>query len=159
MSGIALFHFFLGETIHLGYIRFNLSILDKSEVRISRLFSCFRLFWKAIFIRVSLTLLMYLGLLLFLLPGIYIWLTYAMTPYVLEERPNFPVLEAMKSSRKMMSGYKLQLLWLKISFLGWDLLNLLTFGLAFIYVAPYKMTTEAVFYNEISGRADAYYGR
>ena len=105
------------------------------------------------------SLLIFIGCLIFLLPGIYVWLAYSMTPYVLEERTEFPVIEAMKASRKMMSGYKLKLLWLRISFIGWDLLNLLTGGLAFIYVVPYKMTTESVFYNEISGRADAYYGR
>lgn len=159
MSGIALFHFFFGEMIHLGYIRFNLSILDKSRVRIRDLFSCYRCFWKAIFIRVVLSLLIFIGSLFFLLPGLYVWLAYAMTPYVLEERPGFPVTQAMTSSRKMMRGFKLKLLWLKISFLGWDLLNILTFGLAFLYVVPYKMTAEAVFYNEMSGRADAYYGR
>lgn len=159
MSGISLFHFFFGEMVHLGYIRFNLCILDKSQVLIRDLFSCYRCFWKAILIRVAISLLIFIGSLLFLLPGIYVWLAYSMTPYVLEERTEFSVIEAMKASRKMMSGYKLKLLWLRISFLGWDLLNLLTGGLAFIYVIPYKMTTEAVFYNEISGRADAYYGR
>lgn len=159
MSGISLFHFFFGEMVHLGYIRFNLSILDKRQVLIRDLFSCYRCFWKAIIIRVVLSLLIFVGCLLFLLPGIYVWLAYSMTPYVLEERPEFPVLEAMKSSRKMMSGFKLKLLWLKISFIGWDILSVLTCGLAFVYVVPYKMTTEAVFYNEMSGRADAYYGR
>ena len=36
---------------------------------------------------------------------------------------------------------------------------LLTFGLALFYVLPYMNAAEAVFYNEISGRADAFYGR
>ena len=32
-------------------------------------------------------------------------------------------------------------------------------GLAALYVIPLKSTAEAVFYNEISGRADVYYAR
>ena len=157
LSGVSLFQFFLGEMVHLGYIRFNLSVLDKRDIRIRDLFSCYKCFWKAIFIRVVMTSLIVLGCICFIIPGLYVWLAYAMTPYVLEERENFPVIEAMRASRKMMKGFKLRLLWLKISFIGWDILSLITLGLAFIYVVPYKKTAEAVFYNEMSGRADAYY--
>lgn len=158
-SLIAIFHFFVGETVRLGYIRFNLSLLDKARVRLGSLFSCTGLFWKALFLRVSLAFIEFGLTILFILPGIYIYLTYAMAPYVLEERPAFPVIETMRASRKMMQGNKLRLLKLKVSFIGWDLLCILTFGFAALYVTPYKHAAEAVLYNEISGRAEVYYAR
>lgn len=157
--GIAIFKFFMGETVRLGYIRFNLSLLDRGDVKMRYIFSCFKLFWKAFFLRVGLAFMEFCFSILFIIPGIYIYLTYVMAPYVLEERPGFPVIEAMRASRKMMHGNKLRFLGMKISFIGWDLLCLITLGLAALYVIPLKNTTEAVFYNEISGRADVYYAR
>lgn len=58
-----------------------------------------------------------------------------------------------------MRGHKWELFCLRFSFLGWYFLSLATFGLALFYVLPYMNAAEAAFYNEISGRADAFYGR
>lgn len=158
-SGLALFHFFVGETIRLGYIRFNLSLLDKENIKLRSLFGCFRVFWKAFYLRVFLFFVELCLSILFIIPGIYAYFTYAMAPYVLEERPAFPAIEAMRASRKMMQGNKFRLFRLKLSFIGWDFLCFITLGFACIYVVPYKNAAEAVFYNEISGRADVYYAR
>ena len=32
-------------------------------------------------------------------------------------------------------------------------------GIGFIFINPYRYAAEAAFYNEISGRAEVYYGR
>ncbi|MBQ9155241.1 MAG: DUF975 family protein [Eubacterium sp.] len=159
MAVIVLFQFFFGGAVHLGYIKYNLSLLDREKARLSSLFSCFGSFWKAVAMRVGLFFIVFCCSLLLIVPGIIVYFIYPMTPYVLEERPAFPVIEAMRSSRKMMRGNKWKLFCLRFSFIGWDLLCLLTLGLAAIYVVPLKQTAEAVFYNEISGRADVYYGR
>lgn len=158
-SATALFQFFFGEVIRLGYIRFNLSLLDRGAIQIRSLFRCFSLFWKAILLRIFLVFLEFCCCILFVVPGIIVYFTYAMAPYVLEEKPSFPVIEAMRASRKMMQGNKLRLFRLRLSFLGWDILCVLTLGLASLYVLPLKNAAEAVFYNEVSGRADVYYGR
>jgi len=158
-SGVVLFQFFFGETLRLGYIRYNLSLLDRDGIQLRKLFGCFSLFWKALFLRVFLAFLEFCCCILFFLPGIYVYFTYVMSPYVLEEKPKFSVTDAMRASRKMMQGNKLRLFRLKLSFLGWDLLCILTLGLACFYVIPLKNTAEAVFYNEISGRAEVFYAR
>ncbi len=52
----------------------------------------------------------------------------------------------------MMHGHKGELFVLYLSFLGWDLLSLLTFGiLEIVYVAPYKAAAVAGFYDAIKG--------
>ena len=48
---------------------------------------------------------------------------------------------------------------MRLSFIGWDILGILTLGIGFIFINPYRYAAEAAFYNEISGRAEAYYGR
>ena len=96
---------------------------------------------------------------LLIIPGVIAIYGYAMVPYILEEKPGFSVGKAMRMSKKIMKGHKWQLFCLRLSFWGWYILGFLTFGLAFLYVGPYISAAEAVFYNEISGRADAFYGR
>lgn len=48
---------------------------------------------------------------------------------------------------------------MRLSFIGWDILGILTLGIGFIFINPYRYAAEAAFYNEISGRAEVYYGR
>lgn len=85
--------------------------------------------------------------------------SYAMVPYILEEKPKYTVGRAMRMSRKIMKGHKWQLFCLRFSFIGWYMVSILTAGLGLLYVLPYSNAAEAVFYNEISGRADVFYGR
>ena len=43
--------------------------------------------------------------------------------------------------------------------IGWYIIGILTLGIGLIFINPYRYAAEAAFYNEISGRAEAYYGR
>ena len=156
---LAIFYFFMGGAIRLGYIDYNLALLDRRDARLSILFGKFSLFWKAVYMRIAVFLCELLYTILLIIPGVIAIYGYAMVPYILEEKPGFSVGKAMRMSKKIMKGHKWQLFCLRFSFLGWYILGFLTFGLAFLYVGPYISAAEAVFYNEISGRADAFYGR
>lgn len=156
---LALFFFFVGGVIRFGYIDFNLALLDRRKVKISRVFGKFSLFWKAIYMKIIVGICEFFYTLLLIVPGIMAFYGYAMVPYILEEKPNYSVGRAMRVSKKIMKGHKWQLFCLRFSFIGWYVLGILTLGIAFLYVGPYINAAEAVFYNEISGRADAFYGR
>ena len=55
--------------------------------------------------------------------------------------------EAFRISREMMMGNKWEAFVLDLSFLGWDLLSALTFGLTGVfYSAPYQMLTNSALY-------------
>ena len=95
----------------------------------------------------------FLWSLLFIIPGIIASYSYAMTPYILAEHPEIGVMDAINASKKMMSGNKFRLFCLHFSFLGWDILSLLTFGILRFWLQPYKETANAAFYREISGTA------
>lgn len=55
----------------------------------------------------------------------------------------------IKESKTLMSGRKFDLFILQLSFLGWYILTALTFGLLTIYVLPYRLTAEAIFYDNL----------
>ncbi len=88
---------------------------------------------------------------LFYIPGIVKTYSYAMTPYILLDKPELSANEAITDSRMMMRGHKWQLFLLDLSFIGWILLSILTFGILFIYVVPYMQAARAEFYRALKG--------
>ena len=156
---VSVFYFFFGGVIRLGYIDYNLSLLDRRQARLSNLGHHLGSWWDVIATRIFRFCIMSLLYLLLIVPGIMAHYSYAMVPYIIEEKPDFNMDEVFRASRHIMKKRRFQLFCLRFSFIGWYLLGFLTLGLGFLFVIPYKNAAEAAFYNEISGRADAYYGR
>lgn len=75
--------------------------------------------------------------------------SYSMTFFVLIEHPEYPVLRAMKESKAMMKGHKMDLFLLYLSFIGWLILGTITI-IGVLWVMPYMYTTTAHFYQYIS---------
>lgn len=87
--------------------------------------------------------------LLFFIPGIIMSFAYAMTPYILEEHPEISAWDASTRSREMMAGHKFSLFWLYLSFIGWVVLSILTFGIGMLWLSPYVSNSEIGFYNDL----------
>ena len=99
-------------------------------------------------------LFVFLWSLLLVIPGIIKAFSYSMTPYILADCPKVKARDALKISMDMMEGHKWEAFVLLLSFIGWILLSLLTFGLAAVfYVTPYMRSTMAVYYQQV--REDA----
>ena len=81
---------------------------------------------------------------------IVMYFSYALTYYVMIENPEYSVSQAMKESKNLMKDHKLDLFLLWLSFIGWAILALLTFGIGFLWLSPYMSTTTAHFYRYIS---------
>ena len=156
---LAIFYFFVGGAVRLGYIDYNLALLDRRQAGFSNLGNHFSSWYDMIIVKILMFLIISLWSLLFIIPGIMAYYSYAMVPYILEEKPDYNVYEAFQASRYIMKKHRWQLFCLHLSFIGWFLLGFLTLGIGFLFATPYKNAAEAAFYNEISGRADAYYGR
>lgn len=100
--------------------------------------------------------------LLFVIPGIVKSYSYAATPYILAKYPNVAADNAIKLSMRIMDGRKLDMFIFDLSFYGWQLLGVLTFGiLNILWVNPYYYTARAGFIEESiadaleNGRVDA----
>ena len=71
-----------------------------------------------------------------------------MIPYIFAENPKIQRKKAFKLSKKMMKGNKWKTFILDLSFLGWELLSIFTFGLLNIfYINPYKVATTVELYE------------
>lgn len=145
----------LGGTVELGYARFLLKQYDKKELVFSDLFSQFDRFGTGFAQQFLRTLYTCLWTLLLVVPGIVKGLSYAMTPFILEEHPEMTASEAIKASMKLMDGHKRDLFILGLTFIGWQLLACLTAGIGFLFLNPYMNAAYAAFYRDISRKQEA----
>ena len=91
----------------------------------------------------------FLWSMLFLIPGFIKMLSYAMTNYILVDRPELSANEAINLSKDMMYGHKFDLFYLYLSFAGWFILSIFTFGIGLLWLIPYAQTAQASFYLDV----------
>ena len=89
----------------------------------------------------------FLWSLLLIIPGVVKSYSYRMVPYLIADHPELSTREILDLSRSMMEGNKWDAFVLDLSFIGWNILTALTFGLVGIfYAGPYQMQTNANLY-------------
>ena len=86
-----------------------------------------------------------------LVVSVSVHLRYRLAPYFLLDDPSCTAREAIGRSKRAMKGWKMELLILDLSFLGWELLASLTLGILYIWVLPYRNATVANFYDCVTG--------
>lgn len=144
--------FVLGSIVSVGYSKFNLDLVDRQkEPEIGTVFGYFSHWKTAVVANLLQGIYIILWTLLFIIPGIVASYSYAMTSYILAEHPELSASEAIDRSKTMMSGNRWRLFCLQLSFIGWDLLAALTFGIGYLWLTPYKQAATAAFYREVSG--------
>ena len=142
----------LGGALTAGVTLFFMKLYRKENASLGDGFSGFANYANNLVAGILVPLFTFLWMLLFFVPGIIKNLSYAMTFYILNDHPEYTATQAITESRKMMNGHKGQLFVLYLSFIGWDLLSCLTLGiLEIVYVAPYRATAVAGFYDAIKG--------
>ena len=118
---------------------------------VETLFACFRQLGRFVALYLLQTVLVALWSMLFVIPGIIAAYAYRQAPYIMLDNPDITPFEALRASKQLMRGHKLECFILELSFLGWALLSLFTFGLLNIWINPYQMLTYANYYNALSG--------
>ena len=88
--------------------------------------------------------------LLFIIPGIIKAYEYRMIPYILADHPEMTTKEVFAKSKELMKGQKWNAFVLDLSFIGWEILSLLTVRiLGILYVSPYRSMTNAALYERL----------
>lgn len=135
--------------ILLGITLFLLEVTRKGEGNFETGFHGFKNFGSAFVAYLLSTIFIILWSLLLIIPGIVASFSYSMTFYILADNPGMSGSEAIKKSKEMMNGHKWELFVLLLSFFWWYVLCGITFGIAYIYVAPYINVTMTNFYEKI----------
>lgn len=88
---------------------------------------------------------------LLIVPGIIKQFQYLLVPYILAENPEIDSAEARRKSKELMQGNKWAAFVLDLSFIGWFLLAVVTFGLVgLFYLNPYMEATHAELYAALA---------
>lgn len=90
-----------------------------------------------------------------IVPGIIKGISYAMTPFILVEKPELSANEAIELSMKMMDGHKMEFFLLWLSFIGWCVLGLLTLCIGYLWLVPYIYTTTVAFYEDVKAEYES----
>ena len=135
--------------ITFGTYSYYLKLSHNEEVTYKELFSKVNMFLPCIAIAILVWIFTFLWSLLFVIPGIIAALSYSLVFYVKLDNPELSPTEVIKKSKQMMKGHKWDLFVLELSFLGWAILGVFTFGILYLWLIPYMQVTYANFYNSL----------
>jgi len=115
-----------------------------------------RLMLRILAIMVMTGLAVFVGSVLFVVPGLILAYRYRLAVYVMYDNPELGAFACMKKAAKLSRGHKMRIFKLDLSFLGWEIAN--QFAAAFLmvpvlelWVRPYREVANAMLYNEIAG--------
>ncbi|MBQ9417159.1 MAG: DUF975 family protein [Bacteroidales bacterium] len=125
---------------------------EETDDLVTRPFDAFKSYSRYLGTSLLYTLLVCLWTLLLIVPGIIMSFAYAMTPYIMHDHPELTPMECIRASKAMMKGHKWQLFCLRLSFIGWALLCILTLGIGTLWLQPYMQCADAKFYEELKAQ-------
>lgn len=101
---------------------------------------------KVIVVGLLTGLIVSIGMMLFFIPGIIFMCMYVQAVRIMVEKPELSIMEALKESKEMMSGYKMDYFVFMLSFIGHYLLTAITFGIWGLYFGPLFVVADTNYY-------------
>lgn len=120
----------------------------KKPVELKMIFEAYNRMWPIIGLSVLMGIFITLWSLLLIIPGIIASLAYSQAQFLMLDGNDDPM-SCIRTSKEMMDGYKSDYFAFLLSFIGWYLLIIVTFGLASIYVIPYVSVSEVLYFDEL----------
>jgi uncharacterized membrane protein len=137
-------------TVAVSY--YFLEMYRSEDPKIKRVFVIYKQ-WKFSLKLIGTSILMWIFIvlwsLLLFIPGIIKGLAYSQTFFILKDNPGLSPLEAITESRIRMNGLKWKFFLLNLSFIGWIILCIPTFGIGYLWLIPYITKSLAAFYQEL----------
>ncbi len=99
------------------------------------------------------SLYIFLWTLLFWVPGIIKTYQYSMMEYILAENPAIDSKRAFEVCKELTKGNKFRIFLFGLSFIGWILLSLLTFGIGLYFLYPYIYASMTQLYIDLRENA------
>lgn len=138
-----------------GYTKYILDFVRTGKFDANTIIETIKKKWLNILIAEAIAyVLIFVGSLLFVIPGIIAIFCYAFVGYVVIDN-DISGIDALKKSREMIKGYKWDYFVFGLSFIGWALLVPFTLGLLLIWLLPYMLTAMAIYYDKLKEKKNA----
>lgn len=152
-SFVGIAWFFISFTIMVGISRYYLDFVNGITPPTSSVFDDLKkgsVYWEELKAYVATSLLILLGTICLIIPGIYLALRFSQVKFVFAQHPEYSRSQAVKRSAMIMKGHYMEFLGLVLSFILWYLFGIITFGIGMLYVYPYTHCAYARYYLSIS---------
>ncbi|MGM9858428.1 MAG: DUF975 family protein [Bacilli bacterium] len=123
---------------------------NKETVEYKEMFYGFRDFKRAFLASLLMDIYITLwSLISFGILGIVKAYAYSMTYYILKEDGSISAKDAITASKNLMQGKKMKLFLLELSYIGWQILSSLTFGILSLWVTPRMEIAIYAFFKDV----------
>lgn len=144
----------VGFIVQLGLIRVYLDLAEGTKDKLSTLFSQTHLFWNYFGAVILYMLVVVLGLILFIIPGIYFGLKYQFYAYLIVDK-NLGAVEALKKSAVMTDGVKWKLLGFCFVLFGLNILGFIALAFGLLVTIPMSIMAYVYVYRTLRDRGQA----
>lgn len=83
---------------------------------------------------------------------VYLLVSFSQVYFILRDEPEAKIGDILSKSFDMLDGYRVKYIVLGLSFIGWMVLGLFTFGILYLWIVPYMMVVMANFYYELKNK-------
>jgi len=142
----------LAGPLNLGLCMYFLKISNSESPGIENIINGFQPLLQVLLLYFVSSLLIVLGLLLFILPGIVLSMGFSMSYYIMAEQQDVTFVEALQKSWDLTQDHKMDLFLLNIRFIPWYVLGLLCLVVGVFVVIPWHQTTLALVYKEFKAK-------
>jgi uncharacterized membrane protein len=142
--------FIISGPLMLGLSGYFIQLSRGEEAKIENVFDSFSdHFVQSLLLYLMTTIFTFLWSLLFVIPGIVKAYAYSMAFYIKRDNPTYDWKQCLDESQRIMNGNKWNLFCLQFSFIGWEIVCILTGGIGYLWLAPYMSAANANFYESI----------
>ena len=139
----------VGSVIAVGLASFSLSIIE-GQIDINKLKDGLSIVNKAFIFYVLYIVIVVLGFICLIIPGIIFSLMFSQVYYILCKDPEIGVIDAFKKSAAMMNGYKWQYFKLSLRYGFYFFLSVFTLFIWALWLFPQMYTSYALFHKKVS---------
>lgn len=139
----------VGSVIAVGLASFSLSIIE-GQIDINKLKYGLSIVNKAFIFYVLYIVIVVLGFICLIVPGIIFSLMFSQVYYILCKDPEIEVIDAFKKSAAMMNGHKWQYFKLSLRYGFYFFLSIFTLFIWALWLFPQMYTSYALFHKKVS---------
>lgn len=136
---------------NVGLCYLLLKIIKNEKYNYKSLFKFYPKFINIFLINLVIQLFFSLGLIVFVVPAFMVLICYSFVGFVVAEG-EYSVVDSLREARELIYGYKFDYFKFLLSFFGWFLIVILTFGTAVIFVLPYFALSNTIYYNKLKNK-------
>ncbi|MCL2871046.1 MAG: DUF975 family protein [Coriobacteriia bacterium] len=139
----------LWAVLDYGFSSLALRAVKDEDLPDVEVFSAYKRFGRWVIFYLIYMVKVMLWSIFFIIPGIIAALNYSQAVFLMVEDEKLKPLDAIKKSIALMRGRKLELFTIWVSFIGFHILALFSWGVSTLYSAPYMKMTYAGYYREL----------